>query len=189
MIKQKSWGIIIIWIIIFWPVGVYFLFKRLNTDKSALMTGNPNILIAVGYILILFAILGFFSNINHIETAFFSLIIYGAGAYLVLKKASKTKLKAKKYKAYLDLIINQGIIDSNEIGNRLEISNSSVNNDIQEMITAGYLPNNYNIPLEPIYHNNNIQQEKVVKCPACGANNKITVGKVSECEYCGTQIH
>ena len=33
--KPTSWGWIIFWFIIFWPVGLYLLIKRLRSDKSA----------------------------------------------------------------------------------------------------------------------------------------------------------
>lgn len=190
MKTKKSWGWIIFWIIVFWPIGIYLLFKRLGNDRSALMSENSNILTISGIILALFAVLGFFGNLTHFGTALFSLILYGAGAYFVLQKANTTKRKAAKYKSYLNLIVNQQITDSNQIANQLGISPSTVDRDIHEMIAAGYLPQNYNVPLAPEVksHEDIIQQERIVKCPACGANNKGIVGKIAECEYCGTQI-
>ncbi len=36
----------------------------------------------------------------------------------------------------------------------------------------------------PNIMNANHQQEEVIKCKGCGANNKIIVGKITKCEFC-----
>jgi hypothetical protein len=41
--KNLSWGWIIFWIIIFWPVGIFFLFKKLNDDKTAILKNSKTV--------------------------------------------------------------------------------------------------------------------------------------------------
>ena len=74
--------------------------------------------------------------------------------------------------------------------------------DIQKLITKGYLKNAYiNEGTREVVLPNIIQgqpsdmantasssvETKIVTCPCCGANNTV-IGETGECEYCGSPL-
>ena len=105
-----------------------------------------------------------------------------------------------RYKKYIELIINQNQVYINNIATAVGVSREIATKDLQKMIETGYFAGaridvDQGIIILPqrtamyVSQSPDIQpQEKVVQCQSCGANNKITVGQVSECEYCGTYL-
>ena len=83
------------------------------------------------------------------------------------------------------------------------MSKDEVLKDLQEMIDIGYLKDAFihqgkreivfNQHISSI--NGQISEDeqivvstRIVKCPGCGANNVVSRGSVSKCEYCETPI-
>lgn len=209
--KGIGWGWIIFLLIIFWPVGLFLLIKKLATDKSALMSGKTGVLSAVALFLIVFGGMGFLGMLldtsGDSEGALGGAIIVIAmlvGGILLLRKVSKTKKIAVKYKKYIDIVANQNIRSIDNISSAVGLPYDIVAKDLQDMINIGYLKDAYinqgnrEIILkqhEPVQYTQAsvvgqvaAVQTKVARCTGCGANNVVTVGKVSECEYCGTPI-
>ncbi len=42
--NTTSWGWTIFWLIVFWPVGLFLVIKKMSTDKSVLMSGKTGVL-------------------------------------------------------------------------------------------------------------------------------------------------
>ncbi len=204
--KGTKWGWIILWLIFVWPVGLYLLIKKLATDQSALMSGKTGKLSVVGWGLISFGVIGFFTEISDSPDSFglILVLLFVLGGILLLTKVSKTKKTAVKYKKYIDLVVNQNIRSIDNIASILALSYDVVSNDLQDMINIGYLKdayihqNNREIILKQqeteIFNQGSYTEQtaplaKSVRCPGCGANNVVTVGKISECEYCSTPIN
>lgn len=208
--KGVSWGWTIFWLIIFWPVGLYLLIKKISNDKSALMSGKTGALAIVAWVLIVFGGLGFIGmlsdtsgNSDGVIGGVFVVLVMIVGGILLLRKASKTKKTAAKYKKYIDIVVNQNVRSIDNISSAVGLPYDIVSNDVQDMINIGYLKDAY-------IHNGNREiilkqyepteytqtpvagqvavHTKATRCQGCGANNVVVVGKVSECEYCGTPI-
>ena len=205
--KGTSWGWIIFWLIIFWPVGLYLDIKKMSVDKSAMMSGKTSSVSINGWILVVFGViglLGVLTDPSDIDAAGvfigFALI---AGGVLLLLKTSKIKKTAIKYKNYIDIVINHEDRSIDNISSSLGLSYDIVLKELQNMIEIGYLRDAY------IHHSNReivfkkhepaVQAQSsmsaqgefnttAVQCPGCGANNVIVVGRVTECEFCGTPI-
>lgn len=203
--KGTKWGWIIFWLIFFWPVGLFLMIRKFATDKSALMSGKTGTILVVGWILVVFGILCLCTEIEAPDTfgIVFSLLIL-LGGVLLLRKERETKKTAAKYKKYINIVVNQDVRNMDDIVSAVGLSYDEVAKDLQSMIDIGYLKDAY------IHHSNRqiiLKQPemanhipyaamnqvsavpKSVRCPGCGANNVVVVGRVSECEYCGTPIN
>ena len=195
--KQVSWGWIIFWCIFFWPVGIFLLIKRLGTDRTAPLK-NSSTVMTVSIVLIVLGCLALFNSVgaeDGLRTAAASLLIFVApGAYLFYL-SRKMKKDGEKYQMYLNIVVNQNISNMNEIARKSGLSYDTVESDLQTMITKGYFSNAYiDRETNSIIVSSNEQtgsgttEYVVVNCPSCSAANKIIVGRVGECEYCGTKL-
>lgn len=203
--KTTSWGWIIFWLIIFWPVGLYLVVKKLDIDKSALMSNKTRILTVIGWVLIFVGFVGTVSILGEegdIGSLTVGLILI-VGGVLLLVRSLKIKKLAIKYKKYINIVVNQDVRSIDDIASAVDRPYDDVVEDLQHMINIGYLNDAYihkgkrEIILKQVSaHSANQEgsvfqsqeQGKVVRCSGCGANNVVTIGKVSECEYCATAI-
>jgi hypothetical protein len=206
--KSTSWGWIIFWLIIFWPVGMFLVIRKLATDKSALMSGKKGALPVVAWFLIVIGgmvLIGLLSDTSGDSGG--GVIVALAmivGGILLLRKSSKTQQIAAKYKKYIDIVVNQNVRSIDHVASAVGLPYDVVINDLQDMINIGYLKDAYiyqgnrEIALkqpEPAIYTQTATarqapaQTVAIRCPGCGANNVVSVGRVSECEYCGTPIN
>ncbi|MCZ2256941.1 hypothetical protein [Sporosarcina sp. G11-34] len=194
-----TWLLVIILLIIFWPVGVYFLVRKLSADKKASLSSGKGMIIW-GWVI---AGMGIVSWTTLIEDGFFSgtlgtLFFVGAGLSLVYI-GKRTSLNAVKYKKYINMIINKNMKSIATIASAIPVSHDMAIKDIQEMIDKGFFDNAYiNYDLDEIalsdadgFHtkvkNHNVAMV-VVSCNGCGANNKVEKLEIDSCQYCGSPI-
>jgi len=211
--KGASWGWIIFWLIIFWPVGLLLVVKKLATDKSALMSGKTGALSVIAWVLIVIGGLGFIGMLSDtsgdsegVAGGIVIVLAMVVGGILLLRKASKTKKTAARYKKYIDIVINQNVRSIDNIASAVGLSYNVATKDLQDMVNNGYLKDAYihqgnrEIILKqyepaPVAYaqtavvEQSAPQTTVTRCPGCGANNVVAVNRVSECEYCGTPIN
>ncbi|MDR1978051.1 MAG: hypothetical protein LBQ42_04890 [Synergistaceae bacterium] len=207
--KSTSWVWIIVWLIIFWPVGLFLVIKKLANDKSALMSGKTGVLSFVAWFLIVIggmAFTGQFVSDTPRDNGGAAIVALGmfVGGILLLRKVSKTKKTATKYKKYIDIVVNQNVRSIDYVASSVGLPYDVVINDLQDMINIGYLKDAYihqgNRKIafkqpEPAVYTQTATigqapaQTVATRCPGCGANNVVSVGRVSECEYCGTPIN
>lgn len=204
--KGTKWGWIIFWLFLFWPVGLFLLIKKLATDKAALMSRKTGALSVIGWILLIVGCMGFLAELSSGPDGYgmMLVLIFAAGGFLLLRKASKTKKTAARYKKYIDIVVNQNVRGIDNIVSVVGLSYDVVVKDLQDMINIGYLKDAYIhlgnreiimkqqesvVYAQGTYAGQSVTQTKAVRCPGCGANNVVTVGRVSECEYCSTPIN
>jgi len=196
---RLSWLLVIILIIIFWPIGVYLLVKKLNADKKGSLSSGKGMIIW-GWII---AGMGIISWPTLMEDGFFSgtlgmLFFVGAGISLVYI-GKKTSLKSIKYKKYINIIINKHVTSIATIASAIPVSLDVAIKDIQDMIDKGFFENayiNYDLNEIALSHavgvdtqvKNHKVEMVVVSCNGCGANNKIKKQEVESCQYCGSLI-
>lgn len=206
--KSPRWGWIIFWLIVFWPVGLFLMIKKLN-DKSALMSGNTKGLSIAGWVLVAFGAIGFWSEISSgtfDASGVVLALVFIAGGVLILRKVKATRIKAEQYRKYLNAIVNVGERNVDNIASAVSVTYDKAKSDIQAMIDEGFLKGAYrhegehrvvlaqdtgatqqpastmpsSVPVQTV--------SKAVRCGGCGANNVVTAGQVTECEFCGTPI-
>jgi len=198
--KNTSWTPVILWLIFFWPVGIYFLIRRLNTDKSASMTSG-NAMLYTSYGLIAFGVVGFFAFLSDAEAElahFVILALFAAGGIYLYPIAKKAKKEAERNKKYIAIVVNGSETVISRIASAAGVSESVAINDLQNMIDKGYFEGAYiNLGNRTIVMpervleaqtGDAVAQTKVVACSYCGANNRVAVGRVSDCEYCSMPL-
>lgn len=203
--KGLSWGWIIFWLIVFWPVGLYFVIKKMSSDKSAIMSGKTNSLSIIAWVLIGFGGLSAIAGITNPEEGSTGVIAFAIGmvlgGVLLLLKSNKAKKLAIKYKKYIDVIVNQNNRSIDYIASAVGVQYSDAINDLQEMINIGYLNGAFiqqgtreivfkqlDTVIPSPFVGQTAPKTTVVRCPGCGANNVIPINSVTSCEYCGTAI-
>lgn len=204
--KSPSWAAIVIWFIIFWPVSIYLIWKKLSTDKSAALK-NSKVLKVIGIIFIVFAVMMLTTIGDDPGTAVFGIIFYGGGGALILWGSKKVKESGERYKKYIDIVINHEERTIENIASQMGLTYDKTIKGLQLMIDKGYFEGAYidrqnheivfpqrqhigNVPNVGMQYDNSSQQmqQKVVKCPNCGGNNTIIIGRVAECDFCGSPI-
>jgi hypothetical protein len=213
--KSTSWGVIILFLIIFWPVGLFLLYRKITGDKSAALK-NSKVLNIMGWVFVALAIIYIFMAITGnletdkgssvVELIMIILVFFGGGGAFMIYTAKKMKVNAEKCKKYIAIVINNNETSIDNIAAAVPSSYEQTTKDLQKMINNGYFENAYidvskreivlpNKNLVQTYPISNIKnspvnepQIKAVACRNCGANNKVVEGQVCECEYCGSML-
>ncbi len=204
--REVSWGIVIVLLIFFLPAGLYFLAKKSETNTMA-----GTLLQIFGWINVIIAVVCFLVMIDP-EYATggegWFVLFFGIFAVLFIGIGFRNKRRIARCKKLIDYVTVHKIYEIDKIAS-LENSNfEAVVKDLKFIYNAGYLIQftYLDIPNRVIVHrnqqnnnqNNGVQipvanqpTEKTVsvRCSGCGANVKVVVGSVTECEYCGAPIN
>ena len=142
--KFTKTGWIIFWFIFFWPVGVYFLYKRLKdgpydeTSKSEMpgksYKSGRNWQIVGGAFLIFAAV----TAMNDYADIFVILLLL-AGGVAFLYKAFKRSANLKKYKQYISYFTGRGIVSTAVFAEDFNIDKVSARNIVTELINLKIL--------------------------------------------------
>lgn len=208
---KKRW--VIVWLIIFWPVGLYILIKRVGADKTELFKGGKTLTTA-SYVLAGLAVLMLLAAFvpenaetsNGEETSAGSAVaiavIFGAGAAVLNWYARGLLARAERYRTYITMVVNQQQTSVDNIAAAVGVSYDTATKDLQRMInldyfTGAHLDTNQRevvlaTPLQaPVFSSFSAaspEPAKIVPCSGCGANNRVTAGQAAECEYCGSPL-
>lgn len=199
-----SWPVVILTCIIFWPIGLFLLWKRVSIDRKASLT-TGRLVIICGLTSLAFSLMGLLVSLSEgIKSDDVNMIIFFVAAGIGLLLFGNSMIKnARKYKKYLSIIVNQNMTSIDNIAAANTVSYDEAKKDIQKMIDKGYFSGAYindgtrELVLPQVKQTENIVQSnyeepvetKVVTCKNCGANNTVIVGKTSECEFCGSPIN
>ncbi|KLE15294.1 hypothetical protein [Clostridium sp. C8] len=199
-----SWPVIIISIIVFWPLAIFLVYKRVRIDKKAGFTIGR--LVRYGsYLCFFMAGIGIIACLGQGFTGqdvgmilFF--LIAGVTLFMFAKKLSSN---AEKYKKYISIIINGNEYILDNIASAMSLPINIVKKDLKDMINNGYfqgayindstneivLPKTSKENINETTFNNSVPQDevKVITCKCCGAQNKVT-SSGAECEYCGSLL-
>ncbi len=210
--RRTSGWVVFLWFILFFPLGIYFLHRRLTEDKTESLR-NSKIVNVLGWILVSIGALYIsllFTTDNNAEgfTSVIIAFIFLGGIFIVpglrvLYGARKMKQKGMRYNRYYH-IVNGKVSSIAEIARSAAVPPKVALTDIQEMIDCGFFPGAYiDLNRQEIIlpgSRNNIHQvilnqsnqkekrKKAINCPNCGANGVVTEGTATECEYCGTPL-
>jgi len=139
--------------------------------------------------------------------AWFGLVFITCGIILFIY-SRKIKNKGMRFRRYIDLIVNQGITSVDDIVSVTNVEHKIVVAELREMLTLSFFPGAYldEVRNAVIFREDEERKaqemarsgknrdslpqarESVVTCGSCGANNKVVIGKVTECQYCGALI-
>ena len=200
--RSMAWGWVIFWLIIFWPLGLPFLFKKINRDKAVILNGCTRVTV-VSIILVIIGIFIFSVAVDYgdLYTYLWAVALIGGGVWTFFT-ARRMKIAGERYKKYISIIVNQGQTSIDNIASAVGVTYELAAKDLQKMIDLGYFAGAYidvaqreivlaqiSSPQEPIPSATATAQaqERVATCGSCGANNRI-VGQIGECEYCASPL-
>ncbi len=212
--KSFSWGIIILMLFLFFPIGIFMIAKKVSSEKFNMIKNGKSLKI-LGWILIGFAVMYLILGITgELETedgssAVGGIIVaecfFGGFGALSLIKGKKYIACGEKYNRYVSVVNASNDLLIDNIAAAIPTTYENATADLQAMIDAGYFMNAY-VDLnrrELVMHRNqqnnytntytpnpqNTSAKTVSKkCPNCGATNTVTEGTTCECEYCGSPL-
>jgi len=201
--KQTSWGWIIFWFVVFWPVGLFMLIRRQRTDKQATLKCNKGVFIT-SYILMGLGAIYFFMAVTSQPDMFFAFFVFGGGGVVVYLFARKTKIKGDHFRKYIAMIVNSNQRSIDAIASAAGVPYNVAVNELQSMINSGYFGSAYidvsqrQIVIPQPIHPQGYQtaavpspvqpQSMVISCPGCGANARVFLGQWVACEYCDSPL-
>lgn len=216
--KSTSWGIIALWMILFFPVGIFFVVKKMTSEKFNYIKNGKSLRI-LGYILLGFAIvyliMAFTGDLKSedgssiVGGVIVAEIIFGGGGALCVFKGIEYIKRGTKYNRYVSIINASNDLLIDNIAAAVPTTYDKAIADIQSMLDAGFFMNAYldlnkrelimaktatqpNIVVNNIYADHSAgeanSQPHSVKCPNCGATNTVVPGAKNECEYCGSAL-
>lgn len=198
-----SWPVIIVALIVFWPVAIFLIYKRITIDKKAGFTISK-VLRYVSYLCVLFVVAGISVSLDggSFSENIGMILFYLVAGIVLFLFSRKLDTNAKRYKKYISIIINGNEVIIDNIASAMSLSTIQVRGDLDDMIQKGYFKDAYInestneivLPQKSKRELNNTEataieenQSKIVSCKCCGAQNKVT-RSVVECEYCGSPL-
>ncbi|MDD3192468.1 MAG: TFIIB-type zinc ribbon-containing protein [Oscillospiraceae bacterium] len=208
--KSTSWGIIALWLILFFPVGIFFIVKKMTGDKFSYIK-NGKALKNLGVVLICFAglyLIMLFTGDLTAGPVLSIILIFGGSGALCLYKGMEYIKRGTKYNRYVAIINASNDLLVDNIAAAVPTTYDQAVKDIQSMLDDGFFMNAYldlnkrelimakAAPQPNVIANNMFvgsqgatnNQPHSVKCPNCGATNTVVPGAKNECEYCGSPL-
>lgn len=148
--KNAGWGWIVFWFIVFFPVGIYLMVKKIDSDKQNLMNVNTKRLKRIGIGFVIFGCLGLVATLTdstydkeQITASITVVILFTLGGFALIVKAINLGKVATVYREYINLIVNNNIRSLDEISNKLGISYETALKNVNELINKDYLKDAY----------------------------------------------
>lgn len=215
--KSTSWGIIALWLILFFPVGIFFIVKKMTGEKFNYIKNGKSLRV-LGYILLglagIYLIMGLTGELKTedgssiVGGVIVAEIIFGGGGALCVFKGMEYIKRGAKYNRYVSIINASNDLLVDNIAAAVPTTYDKAIADIQSMLDAGFFMNAYldlnkrelimaKVAPQPSVAVNTgytgsqgavDNQPRSVKCPNCGATNTIVPGAKNECEYCGSAL-
>ena len=150
--NSTSWNTVIILLILFWPIGLFLLYKKINADKASALQKSKTLNV-VGWIFIFFAVVYFLACVTgNTEAAegssimggiFTAIVFFGGGGTLMIYISKQMNSKAVKIKKYISIIINNHQTSIDNIAAAIPTNYNQAVKDLSEMIDKGYFANAY----------------------------------------------
>lgn len=210
-----SWGLIMVAILVFWPVGLYLLLRKTRSSRKATLAENnfmllkkaSYVVVAVTLYSIIRTTMTMFSVATITDVPMMRMVLGGLeelftrslfliGGLILWRYSNKMLKKAKGLKQYITVIVNQEIYYISQIARTMNITEKKVIEDLKYMIANHYFENAYidqverKIVLQPLKKDTQAQQrvkKHSILCSGCGAMNTV-VEESQACEYCGTIV-
>lgn len=179
--KTTSVFTVVIWLIIFWPVGLYYLFKKSAQDKGKEVMPGLGWKISGGIFLVI-GLLGFLASYSTESGS-------GLATFFIILSFVFFSTGYQKKQKYIKARANNAQNYNTNTNQNINPNSFSRSYSTQQVNTTAFNPNktvNTGTTQEKV--SSNEPEEKVVTCKSCGANNKINRGQVKECEFCGTLL-
>lgn len=195
----ESWVVVILALIIFWPVGLIFLYLKLRNNSKNKFKFSGITKIVIGACSVSFGLIGLSTEIDE-PTGEVGLTIVMVSIFLAIGIAFiyfgvKNIKEGKIYEKISNLINFQEVESVEEIAKKLKITEEKVAEYISKAISLGICNNEIEYKNNRIIYKKKVEEqaekkkhERIVKCECCGGINHINDTEVKACEYCGMEL-
>lgn len=195
----ESWVVVILALIIFWPVGLIFLYLKLKNNSKNKFKFSGITKIVIGACSVSFGLIGLSTEIDE-PTGEVGLTIVMVSIFLAIGIAFiyfgvKNIKEGKIYEKISNLINFQEVESVEEIAKKLKITEEKVAEYISKAISLGICNNEIEYKNNRIIYKKKVEEqaekkkhERIVKCECCGGINHINDTEVKACEYCGMEL-
>ena len=195
----ESWVVVILALIIFWPVGLIFLYLKLRNNSKNKFKFSGITKIVIGACSVSFGLIGLSTEIDE-PTGEVGLTIVMVSIFLAIGIAFiyfgvKNIKEGKIYEKISNLINFQEVESVEEIAKKLKITEEKATEYISKAISLGICNNEIEYKNNRIIYKKKVEEqaekkkhERIVKCECCGGINHINDTEVKACEYCGMEL-
>lgn len=196
-----SWPLIIIFVFLFFPVGIYLAYRRAYSGREPKKNTGIGILV-LGFFVLLITLYDFGSE-NVSDPNYTFLVVFTAVGVALLFIGVKALLDMRRYIKYIASINADGITSIDKLASSAGKPYEKTVKDLKKMIQIGYITdyfideNKRELVAKARGSGSDVQGSTpqpqtagniVIKCPNCGASNSATAGSATVCEYCGAVI-
>ena len=205
--QGASWGVIIVLLVLFFPVGIGMALSKLHKEPENFVKNGKNVFITG----IVFAALGLVYLSGGKDTIAAFIIIGGLGAVMIWQGLSYKKL-GQTYEKYRSVLVNSADGSIDNMASILGVNYDQAVADLSKMIAKGLLPDSYvnkddrsfvspmlqktfgsfvpeiSYPQGGATVTRSVPQVKTIKCPNCGGINTINIGDDNLCDFCGSPL-
>ena len=195
-----SWGTIIFWFVLFYPIAILLLVLRFIKEKDKYISNGKalkiiSILIGSPSLLLFYLwLIGEWTYEDGTAISFgmflFVCAFFVVPAMLLFKKGQQYITRGQIYDHYLGQLRQYQSIDINQLSAEIKVPYSRTCSDLQYMIDSGYIPNacidHYTsrlVLIKPKY-SDYLPNSRIVTCPHCCGNNTVRGEKHIICDYC-----
>ena len=199
--QPMAWGGIILCLILFWPLGLFFLFRRISSDRCAILQ-NARTVARISYVLLGASVVYIVLAVNGGLSYLIPAALTGGGGLWLHFTSRNMRRTGERYKKYIALVVNHAQTSIDAIASAVGVSYHLAVADLQKMIDRGYFKGAYidvvtreihlTMPPAPFFAfdaqaQHTAPQERILTCRSCGANNRVTT-QIGACAYCGTPL-
>ena len=137
---SPSWAIVILGLILFWPLGVYFLLKKLMTDREAAVK-RDNKTPVLGWLLFFIGLFFVSASIGGRAGGGAMLmfaVFFLCGGVIAISAAKKGNREGERFRSYINAIVNHGLVSMPDIAAFVQVSIKTVKKDLKKMARMGY---------------------------------------------------
>ena len=188
-----SWGYIALFLVILFPVGVFFLIRKVMHEKTQYYDNGVKMIVMGVLSMVLTVPLILLIIITGADSAR-ALIIVNAipGMYALFGAVSvvlgvRFKQKGKQWNAYMKAIVNDKITNIDMLAKMAKTTYSGAVDVIQKLIDSRLLEGAY------IYHRDRevivpgVSKKIAFRCKYCGGTTVQYANDEKECVYCGAK--
>lgn len=206
--SSASWGFIILMLFLFFPVGIWLLWKKLSGERYNSLKNGKHIrllgwiLFGLGVFYLLMGLAGGWETnekTSILGGILVGLLFFCGGGILLVLWGRKLVKSGTKYERYLTIIRVQDNYSIDNIAAAYPVPYEQACADLQNMIEMGYFPhltrvdfNRRELILPEALVSSDREEtaerkSRALTCPNCGAPNVIESDN-GECEYCGSPL-
>lgn len=214
--NTPAWGVVILLLIVFWPVGIYLLYRKLSGNRADNSEGGKGLKV-FGIVLLVIGVIYFImagsslaeleseeSSQNAVEvlSAVGTVFSVGGGIMLIMAKRKKrkanniTRQAQENHTQYAQMQFNQESLSERLFREQQLMQQQIRGLQFEEQPSQQFSQIHVNQTIitnqQPFAKQEKPPEKKgprVVICKNCGGNNTIIDGEIGECEYCGSPIN